>query len=103
MAKAKSTPAKKSSSSKRKAKEPIVEVEHIEPAEDVTFEAPQPPADPAPNVIWRSDKDPYPSPLRIGAETIELPSAESQRKGFYHEKARRLVRQFGFKYFNPLS
>jgi hypothetical protein len=106
MAKAKTTaqkaPAKKSSS-KRKAKEPIVEIEAMEPTEDVTFNAPEGLTEPEPNVIWRKDKEPPPSPLKIGADLIELPDAETQRAGFYHAHARRLVRQFGYKFFNPLS
>jgi hypothetical protein len=110
MAKAKA-PAKKSSSSKRK-KEPIVEIDHVEAAESVTFEAPEiasheepksdtPPEFPA-NVIWRGHKDP-PATVKIGRDTFDLPSVEVQRQGFYHSEAFRLVRQFKYKYFNPLS
>jgi hypothetical protein len=101
MAKAKS-PSKKTTT-KRKAKEPIVEVEHIEPAEDVTFEAPEMPAEPAPNVIWRGDKEPSEKP-QIGMDTFNLPNAEIQREGFYLEpwQARRLVIGIpGYKHLKP--
>ena len=111
MAKAKTASAKKASSSKRKAKEPIVEIDGVELAENAASNEepksatpPEPPAvaEPAANVIWRGEKDP-PQTVKIGRDTFELPSVETQRKGFYHDQAFRLVRQFKYKYFNPLS
>jgi hypothetical protein len=93
MAKAKSS--SKKSSSKRPAKEPIVEVEAVEPTEAVTFEAPEmPPIDPTPNLQYTADPD-YPEPpsrVRIGMKVIELPEAAKQREGFYSEHARKLSR-----------
>lgn len=134
MAKAKAPSTKKSSSSK-KAKEPIVEIDGVGAKEAVNFEAPEPPAvaEPAANVIWSSEriykqvtkdgekeivawvssptdtdkmgklKHGNPPPfLKIGADLLELPSAENQLKGFYHKDAFRLVRQVnGFKFLKP--
>jgi hypothetical protein len=114
MAKAKAASKK---SAAKKAKEPIVEVEALEPADDVTFEAPEMPKEPAPNIIWRGAGT-APVIVKLGMDVIHLPSIEEsapqgtfhtpddskQRKGFYLEPrtAERLVRQVkGYKRFQP--
>lgn len=66
-------------------------------------QAESPPPLPAPNVIWRGEKEP-PNEVRIGISKITLPDAETQRAGFYSEHATRLVRQIkDYKFLKPLG
>jgi hypothetical protein len=105
-------PAKKSSSSKGKAKEPIELVATLEETLDPTdtFKVDEKVIENPPNVIWSSEKkedgslkhgDPPPF-LKFGMLHIDLPSAEAQLQGFYSQHARILVREKnGFKFFRP--
>ena len=80
-----------------------VTMKHVKPdtheaaTEEKPVAAPQPPA----NVIWRSEKAPPPS-VKVGMRVIDLPSAEAQRKGFYHPEAGTLTRiSTNYKIFKP--
>lgn len=63
-----------------------------------------------PNVIWSSEKKEDdslkygnpPASVRIGIDSIEVPDADNQLKGFYSQHAARLVRNIpGYKYLKP--
>jgi hypothetical protein len=105
MAKAKAAASKKSSS-KRKAKEPIVEIDGIEIADNSASNErsePATPAEPAPNIVWRGEKEPPAAP-KIGMNVLSVPDADLQRAGFYLEpwQARRLVIAIpGYKFLKP--
>jgi hypothetical protein len=106
--------AKKSSSSKSAVKRPAAkrapvkkaEIKEAQPAEVEQIEQPETVSEPTEanpaNVIWRGEKDPPQSPVKIGPTFIEVPTPDEQRAGFYSPHARRLVRQInGFKFFQP--
>lgn len=92
----------KSSSSKRKAKEPIVEIEGVEEMPASNEEAKS--DTPVPNVQYSGDPK-YPAPpkqVRIGMKVIQLPDAEMQRQGFYSPFAEKLARTIkAYKLIQP--
>jgi hypothetical protein len=79
-------------SSKKPKKEPIVELPEVE--EQPAAETETAMVDrPAPNIRFTSDpaKTP-PKSVRIGMKVYELPDAETQRAGFFHSDAAKLIR-----------